>query len=228
MPIKIRHAPSGVPQAALLDKEAEAYTLSDCNGPELIIKIALAYPHMLTLLCLGPLTNVATALQKEPRLATTLRRIIFIGGTRMLPFPEWNVRSDIAAARIVLASGVPTTLIGWNVTKRCQLRESDLQKLSMHGTEQTKLLSQLIAIWQRHRPRWHPPMPYLHDSLAVVALCMPEFLTFQGMNTRSLMQGPFRGIVGPEITNGPEIEVAVGVKVEEVRRWIMERFLSAN
>jgi purine nucleosidase len=118
VPLLLRHRPSGIPQAAILDSCSTSFELSPYSGPELIVQMALAYHGNLTLLCLGPLTNVATALTIEPRLFMAIRNIVIMGGSSGFPVPEWNVRSDALAAKIVLASGVPITLLGWNVTTR--------------------------------------------------------------------------------------------------------------
>ncbi len=160
-PLQLRHRPSGVPQAAILDRNEECSVLSDCSGPELIVQMAMSYPGRLTLLCLGPLTNVALALSIEPRLFMAIRSIIMMGGSSGTPLPEWNVRSDARAAQMVLGAGVPVTILGLNITKRCQLQEQDIEALRNAHSPQTRLLSQLLAVWQRHRPRWHGKLPYL-------------------------------------------------------------------
>jgi inosine-uridine nucleoside N-ribohydrolase len=225
MPLLLRHRPSGVPQAAILDTCVTSNELSKYSGPELIIQAATAHHRNLTLLCLGPLTNVAIALTIEPRIFLTIKNIIMVGGTSGFPLPEWNVRSDSLAAKIVLASGIPITLLGWNVTKRWQLRESDIEKLHYQNSPQTILLSQLIAIWQRHRPHWHPRLPFLHDPLAIVALCAPELFHFEVMTARVFTQGLFKGWMLPRIINGPEVHAAFDLKTEEARNWIMRRLL---
>jgi inosine-uridine nucleoside N-ribohydrolase len=185
----------------------------------------MAHHSNVTLLCLGPLTNVATALIIEPRLFMAIRNIIIVGGTSGFPLPEWNVRSDAQAARIVLASGIPVTLLGWNVTMRCQLRESDIENLHYQNSPQTRLLSQLIALWQRHRPRWHPRLPFLHDPLAIVAFCVPELFHFEIMTARVFTRGLFKGCMLPRIIDGPLILGAIDVQAEQAREWIMRRLL---
>lgn len=65
LPLLLRHRPSGVCQATVLPEKL-ALPLSSLSGPELLIQKARMYPGQLTLLCLGPLTNVALALQQEP------------------------------------------------------------------------------------------------------------------------------------------------------------------
>ncbi|HVB73164.1 MAG TPA: nucleoside hydrolase [Ktedonobacteraceae bacterium] len=223
-PLQARHRPSGVPQAAILDT-CQPADISPYSGPELIAQKALASPGRLTLLCIGPLTNVATALLNEPRLFMAIRSIIMMGGTSGIPWPEWNTRSDARAAQIVLAAGIPITLLGWNITTRCQLLPGDLERLSYNNSPQTRLLSQLMQVWQRHRPRWHSPYPYLHDPLTVAALCAPGLLRFEEMTARTLAQGPLRGFMVPRLMDGPLVQAAVDIQVAQAREWIMERLL---
>jgi purine nucleosidase len=225
-PIQYRHRPSGVPQAAIIDQRLPLPALSSLSGPELIVETALAAHGKLTLLCLGPLTNVATALSLEPHLFMAIDRIVVMGGSSQYPFPEWNVRSDARAAQIVLGAGIPVTLLGWNVTTRCQLQTSDIDRLRCQRTPQTQVLSTLLAIWQRHRPRWHPALPYLHDPLTVVTLCAPELLEFREITARVISRGPLSGFMVPQLLNGPLVQGAVKIEAEQAREWIMERLLA--
>lgn len=226
LPLSCQQRPSGVPQAAILDLRTSREMLSPFSAPEFIIHTALANHGNITLFCLGPLTNIATALMIEPRLFLAIKNIIVIGGTTRFPLPEWNMRSDAKAAKIVLSSGTPITLLGWNITMRCQLRESDIEKLHYHNTPQTHLLSQLLAVWQRHRPRWHPRLPFLHDPLAIVAFCAPELFHFEVMTTRVFTRGLFKGCMVPHKLDGPLVYGAIEVKHEQVREWVMQRLLN--
>jgi inosine-uridine nucleoside N-ribohydrolase len=117
-------------------------------------------------------------------------------------------------------------MIGWNVTTRCQMRERDVEQLRCAGSPQTQLLSTLLTVWQRHRPRWHPALPYLHDPLTIVALCRPELLRFEQMTARVLTHGPLRGYMVPRMMNGPLVQAAVGIQAEQARAWIMQRLLT--
>ncbi len=87
-PIQPRHRPSGVPQAAVIDQRVVLPTISTLSGPELIIETALAQRGRLTILCFGPLTNIATALRLEPALFMAIRGIVIVGGTSSFPFLE--------------------------------------------------------------------------------------------------------------------------------------------
>lgn len=224
-PLLSRHAPSGVPQAAVLDTVKEVPTISTLSGPELIIQTAQAFPGQLTLLCIGPLTNIAAALIVEPRLFLSIRRIVMMGGTTNIPFAEWNVRSDARAAQIVLGAGIPITMIGWNVTTRCRMREEDVETIHMSRVPQVKLLSDLLAIWQQHHPWWHPAEPFLHDPLAAATLCFPELVKFEDMTVRVLTQRLLRGVMLPRV-DGPLVHAAIDVDADKARAWMMNRLLA--
>lgn len=228
MPFLFKHRPSGVPQASILDPCTSKNMFSPYSAPELIIQTALAHQGNITLFCLGPLTNIATALIIEPGLFLAIKNIVMMGGTTGFSLPEWNIQSDAQAAKIVMSSGIPITLLGWNVTRRCQLRESDIEKLHYQNSPQTRLLSQLLAVWQRHRPRWQPGLPFLHDPLTIVAFCVPELFRFEVMTVRVFTRGLFKGYMLPRIIDGPLIYGAIDVKHEQAREWIMERLLNST
>jgi len=186
MPLLLRHAPSGVCQAAR------------------------AYPGELTLLCFGPLTNIALALQQEPDLGSRLRQVFFMGGTSGLFWPDWNVRSDAYAAYRVLQARLPVTMIGWNVTAPCHLRSGDLRRLKLAQSPRLLLLARLIAAWQADQPWWRSRLPGLHDPLVVAALCAPQFFRFASLPIQVLIQGPLVGWTIPRWLAGPTARSGLG------------------
>ena len=225
MPLQFRHKPAGVAQATILPPNTSSSSISPLTGPELIIQTASAYSGHLTLVCIGQLTNIATALTLEPHIKTAIRSIFMMEGSSGIPLPDWNVRSDALAAKKVLASGIPVTMLGLNITSRCQLRDSDITKLRGDHSAQVQLLCSLLAIWQRHHSRWHPRLPYLHDPLTIAALCKPELFTFQEMSARVLTHGPMRGFTVPRFLDGPLVNAVIDVKVEQARKWVMQRLV---
>ncbi len=190
-PLRPRQRPSGAAQAAIVDDRAIFPNICAFSGPELIVQTALAHYGQLTLLCIGPLTNLATALHMEPRL-------------------------------------FPITMLGWNITTRCQLQKSDIEQLYHNGSPQGQLLSTLLAVWQRHRPRWHPKLPFLHDPLAVAALCRPEMFSFEEMTVRIFERGPLRGFMLPRLLDGPLVQAVVDIEAHKARRWVMGRLSSVQ
>jgi inosine-uridine nucleoside N-ribohydrolase len=225
-PLQQRHSPSGVAQAVILgNTHYGEETFSTYTGPEFIVQQALKHAGKLTLVCIGPLTNVALALLIEPHITMAIRSIVMMGGSSGLPLPEWNVRSDVRAAQIVLSSGIPITLLGLNVTARCQLRKQDIEQLRKSTTVQAQLLYQLISIWQQHRPRWHPPLPFLHDPLTIAALCTPDLLTWRDTPVQVIQHGPIEGFMVPRVLGGASVRAAIRVHAKDAREWVVRRLL---
>jgi purine nucleosidase len=225
-PLRRRHPPSGVAQAAVLSKYLPLPAISSLSGPELLLQTSFSHAGQLTLICIGPLTNLAMALRQEPNLFKALRRVIIMGGSSSLPLADWNIRSDVEAAQIVFASGIPLTCVGLDVTLHCRLRSQDIKRLKKSPTSRAQLLSQLILLWQQHRPRWQPPFPFLHDPLTVTALCHPSVLTFREMPLRIITSGPLEGITIPHLMGGTWVETTTDVAVDDAREWMMQRWLT--
>lgn len=234
LPIQHSHQPSGVPQAAILPRRQPCPDCTDLlqstglSGPELLIQTALCSHGQLTILCLGPLTNLAEAIKLEPRLFMAVKRLIIMGGSSSLPLPDWNIRSDATAARIVLGAGIPVTLLGMNITLRCQLSKEDLKLLEAAVSPQVRLLHQLLAIWQRHRPRSAPSRPYLHDPLTLAALCQPDLFTFEDITARVITHGPLKGFMFPRLLSGPIVTAATNIQADAARQWCVRRLLASE
>ena len=90
-----------------------------------IVATLLASPRKLTLVPIGPLTNIALALKTEPRIKSKIERIVLMGGAFEMFVSEYNIRRDRVAAEIVFRSGVPITAVGLDVTTRCKLTASN-------------------------------------------------------------------------------------------------------
>lgn len=224
-PLLARHQLSGVCQASVLP-DGLALPLSPLSGPELLIQAARSYPGELTLLCFGPLTNLALALSREPALGSWLRQVFFMGGASRIFWPDWNVRSDARAARIVLEANLPLTMIGWNVTNPSHLRSHDLTRLQSASSPRLHLLARLIEAWQEAQPPWRAKLPKLHDALVVAALCAPEFFRFASMPMRVLVRGPFVGWTIPRLLAGPIVNAALTVDYAQARAWMLRRWFA--
>jgi len=95
-----------------------------------------------------------------------------------------------------------------------------------NGSSQGQLLSTLLAVWQRHRPRWHPKQPFLHDPLAVTTLCRPEMFRFEEMTVRIFERGPLRGFMLPRLLDGPLVQAVVDIEADKARKWMIGRLSS--
>jgi inosine-uridine nucleoside N-ribohydrolase len=171
-PVRHYHAP----QFDLLTAADTAPEAAHRRAADLIIDTLLAAPQPLTLVPIGPLTNIALALKAEPRIRPKIARIVLMGGAFRMLQQEYNIRRDRIAAEIVFSSGVPITAVGLDVTTRCKLEGADLERLRAAANPASRFLVKLIALWQSAHPG---QTPTLHDPLAVAVTFQPHLVETQ-------------------------------------------------
>jgi len=151
---------------------------------EFIRQIVRKYPGEVTLLTIGPLTNIATALNSDPELAGMVRGLVMMGGSlsggNITPAAEFNVYVDPEAARIVFQSGIPITMVGLDVTRKTSLTDEHLRVLEQ-GSDAVSQAAAKIArnAIQHNRDQGFLVGPNMHDSLAVAALLDPSILKWK-------------------------------------------------
>ena len=134
------------------------------HGVQLIVETLMASPDKITIVPVGPLTNIALALKTEPRIKQKIERIVLMGGAFFPPRAEYNILRDRVAAEIVFQSGVPITAVGLDVTMKCKLEGADLDRLRAATNPASQFVVRLIELWQNGRPGVYPT---LHDPLAM-------------------------------------------------------------
>lgn len=142
----------------------------------LIIDTLLHSPRPMTLVPIGPLTNIALALKSGPNIRPKIARIVLMGGAFHMLQQEYNIWRDRVAAEIVFSSGVPITAVGLDVTTRCKLEGADLARLRAADNPASRFLARLIGLWQDGHPN---QFPTLHDPLAVAAVLRPNLIETQ-------------------------------------------------
>ena len=143
------------------------------RAAELIIETLLASPQKITLVPVGPLTNIALALKLEPRIKAKIERIVIMGGAFEMHTPEYNIRRDRTAAEIVFRSGVPITAVGLDVTTKCKLQAADIERLRAGRNPASAFMVRLIELWRNER---QDHFPTLHDPLAVAVSFLPALV----------------------------------------------------
>ncbi|HEX5691132.1 MAG TPA: nucleoside hydrolase, partial [Roseiflexaceae bacterium] len=104
-----------------------------------IIREIMAAPGEVTLVAVAPLTNVALAIRREPRIVEAVREVIIMGGALRVDgnttsLAEFNFFVDPHAAHIVLHSGMPITLLPWDVTRDVMLMQADVDRIKATKT----------------------------------------------------------------------------------------------
>jgi len=156
----------------------------DEPAAEFIRTIVRKHPGDVTLITVGPLTNVATALNLDTQLAGMIRRIVMMGGSlsggNITPAAEFNIYVDPEAARIVFQSGIPIHMVGLDVTRKTGLTEEHLRILESAQNPVSQAAANIGRhVVEHHRQQGFLVDPNMHDSLAVAAFLDPSLLKWK-------------------------------------------------
>lgn len=180
------HGVTGIDGAGLGEPSLR---LAEGHAVDFIIDtIMSSEPHSLTLCPLGPLTNVATALQKEPALADRLEAIVLMGGGffeggNTTPAAEFNIYVDPTAADLVFRSGVDVTVLPLDVTHRALIQDEWVAQLRAHGSPVTESVAGMVEFYERWDiEKYGMEGGPLHDPTVIAYLLEPELFTGRRCN----------------------------------------------
>lgn len=142
------------------------------HAVDFLIDMARTHKGELVLAVIGPATNVALAIKKEPRFASWLREISVMGGSagvgNVTPVAEFNVWSDPEAAAELFGCGAPIRMAGYNVTSRTGTNEADIARL-LPGPRVARHVGELLRFYLgKQRQRLGFDIAPLHDVCAIV------------------------------------------------------------
>jgi pyrimidine-specific ribonucleoside hydrolase len=177
----------------------------------------------LTLVAVGPLTNVATLLREHPDAATRIDRISVMGGAIGLgnwsPSAEFNILADPEAAEIVVGSGIPLTLVPLEVTHQALATEPVLARISALGTPVAAIADALLRFFtDTYREVFGFEAPAVHDPCAVAAVIDPSIVPTQHLNVTIETKSELtvgRTVIDIHRRSGrtPNVDVALGLDV---------------
>ncbi len=145
---------------------------------EVMVEEAARRGSALTIIMLGPLTNLALALRRAPGVFTRVKRIVVMGGAARMPgnvtpAAEFNIYCDPLAAKEVFSSGLPVTMVGLDVTRRALLRVDEFEG----GGPFRAALRDLIKVYARFaKKRRGSEDITLHDPLALAVAMKPDLV----------------------------------------------------
>jgi purine nucleosidase len=164
-------------------------------APDLIIELVHASPHEITLVPVGPLTNIALAIEKDPSIIPLVKEVILMGGSikggNVNASAEANIYNDPEAAQIVFQAGWPLTMVGLDVGDKTMLGHKQLDQLSStHGPVNDfiyKVAKFLVEISEKLGDNATP----MYDPLAVGVAIDATLVTAPAMHVDVETHGEF-------------------------------------
>jgi len=155
------------------------------HGCDFLIEKVMSNPGEITLVAVGPLTNVAMAIRKEPKFARSIREIIIMGGAirhegNTTPLAEFNTYVDPHATHIVFHAGIPTTLVPLDVTYQCVLTTKDVERLMKIDSPIPKFIKDTTAFYMEYHNTYQDIKGcIINDPLALALTFAPELCDYE-------------------------------------------------
>ena len=221
---------AGVPGSTQYMKQVDwangyaAPNLHAAGAVEFMRREVDARPGRITLIAVGELTNVAALLASEPGIAKKIRAVALMGGSLYRgyaagskPEPEWNIKSNAAAARAVFTSGVPLLIAPLDSTADLKLTPEMRVQLFSRGTALNDALASLNSVW-RHTNTWKAENPTLFDVLAVEIAVPRQPYALTALHVEVADDGLTRPADG-----APNAQVALAVDADAFMRELVAR-----
>ncbi len=175
-----------------LDWEEPDVALDPEGATEVMARLLSDGP--LTLVAIGPLTNVAHLLERHPDAARRVERVVLMGGAsfegNVTPAAEFNIWADPEAAEEVFAAPWPITVMPLDLTHQATLDDEDLAFLRSLGTEVGRRVAGMLEPYAAFHERWRGNRDVImHDAMAVYELIDPSAIAKRGVAAAVETQG---------------------------------------
>jgi purine nucleosidase len=155
------------------------------HAVDVIIEKVMGAAGDITLVTLGPLTNIALALRREPRIVQQVREVVIMGGAlrvpgNVTPAAEFNIFVDPHAAHMVVHAGWPIRLVSLDVTMQAQLNREQVNRLTSSGSPVLRVLKQMLdSYFENFAAKVDTTVFHMHDPLCVAAALYPDLISWQ-------------------------------------------------
>jgi pyrimidine-specific ribonucleoside hydrolase len=223
------HGETGLDGPALPPPEAAPV---DRHAVDFLAERVLAASDPVTLVPIGPLTNVALLFATHPEVAARLERVVLMGGSiaegNVTPAAEFNIWADPEAAARVFATGLDVTMIGLDVTHKALMRPAHAERLRDAGTTGTMVAELFDFFSQFHRRAYGFDGSPIHDAVAVAHVARPGLVETVERHVAvdcesRLCRGRTVVDVWRRTDNEPNAHVAVGIDADAFLDLLVER-----
>jgi purine nucleosidase len=181
----LTHGDAGLGYARLSDSPTPP---ANEHAVDMIIREIMAAPGEVTLVAVAPLTNVALAVRKEPRIAEAVHEVIIMGGAlraegNTSPLAEFNFYVDPHAAHIVLESGLPITLLPWDITRDVLMTQADVDRLLLVDSPVSRFIADATRFYiEFHEAYFGYAGCSVNDPVAVALVFLPELARTESLH----------------------------------------------
>lgn len=191
------------------------------HAADFIVRQVRARPNELTLVFVGPLTNLALAVQKDPGIASLVKRVVIMGGAvrapgNVTPYAEANIFSDPEAADIAFRAGLPLVVVGLDVTMKTLLPRTRVQQWRETAGELGRFFADMTEFYIDFYEQDYPGIGgcALHDPLAIGVVIDPSFATEEAMYVKVVTEGEELARTAEVPGEAPNVRVCVDVQAE--------------
>jgi purine nucleosidase len=225
------HGDTGLGHAVLPEPKTK---ISDSNAANLIVEIVNANPGEITILCIGPVTNLALALLKDPSLRKKIKNVVSMAGSihypgNATPSSEYNVFCDPESYDILLRSGIDLTIVPLDVTYQCLFTKSHVERLSDAREDIRTFIDRSTSFYMEFHAEYQGIQGCaINDPLAAALLVNPDLVSCRDYYVDIELRGEFTTAKlsadhFKASGNAPNAKVAMEVDVEAFMDFFIER-----
>lgn len=207
---------------------------SSLSAVQTIIDLVHKYPKEITILAIGPVTNIALAIHRDPSILKLIKNVVVMGGSihfpgNMTPDSEYNVYCDPEAFDIILRSGLDLTIVPLDVTYKCLFTTSHIEKLGSARKEIRDFIADSTRFYMEFHAEYQSILGCaINDPLAAAILVRPDLVSLKdyymtvelkGEHTKAKTSVDHYNVLG----KAPNTKVAMEVNVEAFMEFFVER-----
>jgi purine nucleosidase len=152
-------------------KDLDSFTPETTSAVDFLVETVLAQPQSIDVIAIGPLTNIARAIQNNLHFAEKVKRVWIMGGDFTQSKVEHNFKCDIDAAKAVLESRIPISILDLPSSQKTIIRMEEIEQIRNAPVFGALLYSEIMSWIEPRNQDWTIP----HDPIAALSLLVPEF-----------------------------------------------------